>query len=243
MTKLNFSIYAFTSCGNCQNVKKGFDSNTIVGTALVDMYSKYGSLACSCRVFDEMPDKSLVSWSAMVAGYRLHGRGREAISILDGMKANSFVPDDGVFTSILSACSHARLVVKGREIFYKMQKEYNMKSALSYYSCMVDLLGRAGHFDEAYGIIRTMEVEPTSDRWAALLTASQLHKTVRLAQIAAQKVFDMNPKGVSSYICLSNPFAAEKRRDDVERVRAMVRRKALKKLPGHSFIELDNMVH
>ncbi|RVW58527.1 Pentatricopeptide repeat-containing protein, chloroplastic [Vitis vinifera] len=204
---------------------------------------RYGILACSRRVFDEMPDKSLVSWSAMVAGYGLHGRGREAISILDGMKANSVIPDNGVFTSILSACSHAGLVVEGKEIFYKMEKEYNVKPALSHYSCMVDLLGRAGHLDEAYVIIRTMEIKPTSDIWAALLTASRLHKNIKLAEISAQKVFDMNPKVVSSYICLSNIYAAEKRWDDVERVRAMVRRKGLKKSPGCSFIELDNMVH
>ncbi|KAM1015891.1 hypothetical protein FF2_044993 [Malus domestica] len=224
-------------------VKKGFGGNIFVGTALVDMYSKCGSLSCSRCVFDEMPVKNLVSWSAMVSGYGAHGRGEEAISCYHELVANNFTPDEGVLTSVLSACSHAGLVNEGKDIFNRMTVEYNVKPGLAHYSCLVDLLGRAGRIDEAYELIKTMQVEPSSDIWAALLSACRLHKNVKLAEIAAQNVFEMNPKGVGSYICLSNVYASEKRWDDVERVRAVVRRKGLKKPPGCSFVELDKMVH
>ncbi|XP_041005429.1 putative pentatricopeptide repeat-containing protein At3g11460, mitochondrial [Juglans microcarpa x Juglans regia] len=231
-----------TSVHSCL-VKKGFGMNTIMGTSLIDMYSKCGSLACSRRVFDEMPEKNLVSWSAMVMGYGIHGKGGEALSIFHAMIANNILPDDGVFTSVLSACSHAGLVNEGRQIFHQMFSEYNVKPTPAHYSCLVDLLGRAGHLDEAYELIKSMEVVPTSDIWAALLSACRLHQNVYLAEILEQKVFEMNPNGVGAYVCLSNIYAAKKRWDDVERVRAMVRRKGLKKPPGCSFVEVDKMVH
>ncbi|KAH0984159.1 hypothetical protein GBA52_011336 [Prunus armeniaca] len=224
-------------------VKKGFGANIIVGTALIDMYSKCGSLSCSRRVFDEIPRKNLVAWSAMISGYGAHGRGEEAISCYHELIANNFTPDEGVLTSVLSACSHAGLVNEGKHIFNRMTIEYNVKPALAHYSCLVDLLGRAGHVDEAYELIKTMEVKPSSDIWAALLSACRLHKNVKLAEVSAHKVFEMHPKGVGSYICLSNIYASEKRWDDVERVRAMVRSKGLKKPPGCSFVEVDKMVH
>ncbi|XP_059661038.1 putative pentatricopeptide repeat-containing protein At3g11460, mitochondrial [Cornus florida] len=224
-------------------VKTGFCANAMAGTALIDMYSKCGSLACSGRVFDEMPNKTLVSWSSMIAGCGFHGKAREALSVFHEMKANNIIPDEGVFTSVLSACSHAGLVNEGKEIFSSMTTEYNVKPALANYSCLVDLLGRAGRLDEAYEFIRKMDVKPTSDIWAALLSACRLHRNVELAEFCAQKVFEMNPKAVGSYICLSNVYAAEKRWDDVERVRALVRRKRLKKPPGCSFVEFDRMVH
>ncbi|KAK2650569.1 hypothetical protein Ddye_018058 [Dipteronia dyeriana] len=224
-------------------VKKGFNENNIVGTSLIDVYSKCGSLACSRNVFDEMPNKNLVSWSAMVSGYGIHGKGREAVSLFHEMVASDITPDEGVVTSVLSACSHAGLVIEGKEIFDRMAKDYNIKPGLAHYSCLVDLLGRAGQLDEAYKLIKTMEVNPTSDIWAALLSACRLHHNVELAEISSQKVFDMNPKAVGSYICLSNIYAAEKRWDDVERVRVMVRRKGFKKPPGCSFTELDNAIH
>ncbi|KAL6287421.1 hypothetical protein ACE6H2_011811 [Prunus campanulata] len=224
-------------------IKKGFGANIIVGTALIDMYSKCGSLSCSRRVFEEIPRKNLVSWSAMISGYGAHGQGEEAISCYHELVANNFTPDEGVLTSVLSACSHAGLVNEGKHIFNRMTIEYNVKPRLAHYSCLVDLLGRAGHVHEAYELIKTMEVKPSSDIWAALLSACRLHKNVKLAEVSAQKVFEMNPKGVGSYICLSNIYASEKRWDDVERVRAMVRSKGLKKPPGCSFVEVDKMVH
>lgn len=224
-------------------VKKGFGANIIVGTALIDMYSKCGSLSSSRRVFDEIPRKNLVSWSAMISGYGAHGQGEEAISCYHELVANNFTPDEGVLTSVLSACSHAGLVNEGKHIFNRMTIEYNVKPRLAHYSCLVDLLGRAGYVHEAYELIKTMEVKPSSDIWAALLSACRLHKNVKLAEVSAQKVFEMNPKGVGSYICLSNIYASEKRWDDVERVRAMVRSKGLKKPPGCSFVEVDKMVH
>lgn len=224
-------------------VKKGFGANVIVGSALIHMYSKCGSLFCSRCCFDDMPRKNLVSWSAMISGYGAHGRGEEAISCYRELIANKYTPDEGLLTSVLSACSHAGLVNDGKDIFNRMTREYKVKPALAHYSCLVDLLGRAGHLDEAYELIKTMEVEPSSDIWAALLSACRLHRNVKLAEISAHKIFEMNPKGVGSYICLSNIYAAEKRWDDVERVRAMMRRKGLKKPPGCTFVELDKMVH
>ncbi|KAF7140560.1 hypothetical protein RHSIM_Rhsim06G0156600 [Rhododendron simsii] len=224
-------------------IKQGFRAHSMVGTALIDSYSKCGDLACSRRVFYEMAEKTLVSWSAMVSGYGLHGMGREALSIFHDMMGIGITPDEGVFTSVLTACSHAGLVNEGKEIFHSMEKKYNVQPRLAHFSCLIDLLGRAGYLDEAYEFIKAMEIKPTCDMWASLLSASRLHKNVELAELSAQRVFEMNPKGVGSYVCLSNLYASENRWDDVEKVRALVRRKGLQKPPGFSFTELDKVVH
>lgn len=224
-------------------VKNGFGANTAVSTTLIDMYTKCGSLPCARRAFDEMPEKNLASWTVMVTGYGIHGRGREAISIFYEMLGKNIVPDEGILTSVLSACSHSGLLDEGKEIFYKMTREYNIEPGAAHYACLVDLLGRSGNLDEAYAIINDMKVKPNYDIWNALLSACRLYRNVKLAEISAQKLFEMNPKGVSSYVCLSNIYAAERRWNDVEKVRALVRRKRLRKPPGFSFVELHKMVH
>ncbi|KDP25879.1 hypothetical protein JCGZ_22909 [Jatropha curcas] len=223
--------------------KKGFAGITIVATALIDMYAKSGNLACSRNVFDETPVKNLICWSAMISGYGIHGMGREAISLFSEMIKHGIIPDEGVLTSVLSACSHTGMVAEGQEIFDRAIKDYNVKPVVAHYSCLVDLLGRAGQLDEAHKLIRTMEVNPSSDIWAALLNACRLHRNVELAEISAQKLFDISARKVGGYICLSNIYAAEKRWDDVERVRALMRERGLMKPPGCSFVELDKMVH
>lgn len=221
----------------------GFASNITVATALINTYSKCGSLYCSRKIFDEISNRNLVSWTAMIYGYGIHGRGKEAIALFYEMIENHITPDKGAFTSVLSACSHAGLVKEGKEIFSKVMGEFNLKPNLSHYSCMIDLLGRSGHLEEAYMLVNAMEIKPTSEIWAALLSACGLCKNIELAEISAQKYFEMKPKRVSSYICLSNIYAFKERWSDVERVRALLREQGLKKQAGCSFIELDKMVH
>ncbi|KAK4286233.1 hypothetical protein QN277_002819 [Acacia crassicarpa] len=224
-------------------VKNGFGANTAVSTALIDMYTKCGSLPSAHHAFDEMPERNLASWTVMVTGYGIHGMGKEAISIFHEMLGKNIIPDEGMFTSVLSACSHSGLVDKGKEIFYKVMREYNVEPEAAHYACLVDLLGRAGNLDEAYAIISYMKVKPNFDIWNSLLSACRLYHNVKLAEISAQKLFEMNPTGVSSYVCLSNIYAAERRWNDVEKVRALVRRKRLRKPPGYSFVELNKRVH
>ncbi|KAL8088097.1 putative pentatricopeptide repeat-containing protein At3g11460, mitochondrial [Apium graveolens] len=222
--------------------KLGFGTNVMVGTALIDMYSKCGNMLCSEFVFNEMPNKNMVSWSAMITAYGLCGKGKEALSTFHEMKG-SIIPDEGVFASVLSACSHSGLVSEGKEIFYSMGKEYNCEPLQSHYSCMIDLLGRAGYLNEAYQLIQKIEVQPTSDMWVALLSACRIYKNIELAEISAHKIIEMNPNDVSSYIALSNIYAIKKKWDDVERVRSTVREKKLQKEPGCSFVEVNKVFY
>ncbi|XP_077220250.1 pentatricopeptide repeat-containing protein At3g12770-like isoform X2 [Tasmannia lanceolata] len=233
----------FGMCAHAYIARNGFARDIMVGTSLVDMYTKCGSLGCSRQVFDEMSERNLVSWSVMIAGYGLHGRGREAVASFKEMKGEGILPDEVTFTSVLSACSHAGLLDEGREIFLQMRTEYTLSPKVEHYSCMVDLLGRAGLIDEAYELLRNMEVEPNADVWAALLSACRVHHNVKLSEIAAQNAFVLRPEGIGLYISLSNIYAMEKRWDDVEMVRAIVRRKGLKKEPGCSFIEFNKSIH
>ncbi|XP_039130403.1 pentatricopeptide repeat-containing protein At3g26782, mitochondrial-like [Dioscorea cayenensis subsp. rotundata] len=224
-------------------IKRGFDKEIIVGTALIDMYAKCGSLACSCHAFDEMESKNLISWSAMVSGYGLHGKGKEAISCFTEMKLKGLRPDRVAFTSVLSACSHCGLVNEGKELFNQMSDENSIKPSIEHYSCMVDLLGRAGQLDEAYKLIMDMDIRPNADVWAALLSACHTHRNVELAEIAALHVCHLNPKRISPYVTLSNIYAVENRWTDVDRVRKAARRNGLRKPPGYSFVELNTEIH
>ncbi|KAL2938463.1 Pentatricopeptide repeat-containing protein DOT4 chloroplastic, partial [Bienertia sinuspersici] len=218
-------------------VQKGFGSSNMAATALIGMYSQCGRLSCSQRLFGEISEKTLVSWTAMITAFGHHGKGSEAISYFDQMIASGIVPDEGAFTSILTACSHAGLVEDGRDIFVQIQLSYNMKPALAHYACLVDLLSRAGHLEEAYEVIKNMEVDPTVDIWVSLLSGCRLHGNVSLAEVAAQNVVKENPDRASGYISLSHAYADEKRWKDVEKLRGIAQGKGLAMPRGCSFVE------
>ena len=84
-----------------------------MGTALIDMYAKCGSIKDARLVFDQMSEKDVVSWTAMISGYSIHGHGEDALTLFYQMQHAGLKPDHITFTAVLSACSHAGLIVEG----------------------------------------------------------------------------------------------------------------------------------
>ncbi|PWA57532.1 tetratricopeptide repeat (TPR)-like superfamily protein [Artemisia annua] len=91
-------------------VTNGVPKDTYVYTALLDMYAKCGELWMAQSVFDSMPYKSVVSWSAMIDAYGMHGLVDKASMVFNRMMESKIKPNEITFMNILSACSHAGYV-------------------------------------------------------------------------------------------------------------------------------------
>eukprot|EP01018_Ginkgo_biloba_P015982 Gb_28612 [translate_table: standard] len=226
-----------------QIFKTGFDSDVFVGSALVDMYGKSGNINDACQVFNEMPERNVVSWNAMIAGCAQHGRGNEALQLFEQMQCDGIEPNYITFVCVLSACSHAGLVEKGRFYFDSMNRHHGIIPGAEHYACMVDLLGRAGCLDEAEEFIKETPFEPTASMWGALLGACRVHGNMELGKRAAEHVFELDPQDSGTHVLLSNIYAAGGRWDDVAKVRNMMKNIGMKKEPGCSWIEVRNRVH
>ncbi|PKI48730.1 hypothetical protein CRG98_030871 [Punica granatum] len=108
---------------------------------------------------------------------------------------------------------------------------------------MVDLLGRAGRVDEAYGFIKKMPVEPNERVWGALLSACRVHSNTDIGVKAADNLFQLVPEQSGYYVLLSNIYAKAGRWREVTNIRSLMKRKGIKKTPGISNVELGNKVH
>jgi len=147
------------------------------------------------------------------------------------------------FVSLLSACSHAGLVEEGRHFFNSMRKEHGITPQVEHYSCMVDLLGRAGFLDEAEEFIRRMPIEPNLAVWGALLGACRIHGNIQLGGRVAEQLLQLKAQDNATYVLLSNIYAALGRWDGVAKVRKLIKDKGLKKQAGCSWIEVKNCLH
>eukprot|EP01018_Ginkgo_biloba_P018625 Gb_23678 [translate_table: standard] len=224
-------------------VRRGFESDVIVGTALIDMYVKCGSVEIARHMFDKMPERNVFTWSAMIVGYGMNGYGKDALELFGQMLQTGMKPNDITFIGVLYACSHAGLVNEGWQYFDCTRRDYGITPSEEHYACMVDLLGRAGHLEKARVFIENMPVEPGPSVWGALLGACRIHCNTELGEHVAERLFELQPENTGFYVLLSNIYAAAGRWDDVERVRAMMRDRGLKKPPGLSLIEVDNRIH
>ncbi|WCJ43034.1 Pentatricopeptide repeat-containing protein At1g09190 [Euphorbia peplus] len=207
-----------------------------VGNALLDFYSKCGMLEAAIGVFNKMPRKNLVSWNSMISAMAFNGKGELGVDLFEEMINEGISPNDATFIGVLSCCSHAGLVEKGRNLFASMTENHKIEPKLEHYGCMVDVLGRCGCVKEAYDLIRRMPGEPNASLWGALLSACRTHGETELAELAMEELVKLEPCNSGTYVLLSNAYAEEGRWDEVEKVRAMMKERSVKKTPGQSAV-------
>lgn len=224
-------------------VTHGFDDQMFVGAALLDLYSKCGSLDNAIRVFDRMGDKDVVVWSSMIAGYGIHGRGGKAIQMFNQMIGSLLKPNHVTFVSLLSACSHAGLIDEGIDFFNRMVEFYGLVPSSEHYCIMVDLLGRKGQLKKAAKLIQGMPIPANPHVWGALLGASHIHGNVELGEFTAKNLFALDPSHGGYYVLLSNIYAVNGKWDKVAEVRSLMKEKGVRGTPGCSSIEVGNIVN
>ncbi|XP_073010648.1 pentatricopeptide repeat-containing protein OGR1, mitochondrial-like [Typha latifolia] len=219
---------------------RGFVADVRVSNALIDMYSKCGSVDHAVDAFRSIkePDRTLVSYNTVLLALSMHGRSRDALNMLDEMPS-TLQPDAVTYLAVLCGCTHAGLVDDGLRVFRSMRVQPNMK----HYGAVVDLLGRAGRLDEAHETILSMPFAPDAVLWQTLLGACKTYGDVTLAELAASKLAELGSNVDGDYVLLSNVYAAKARWADVGRVRDTMRTNDVRKIPGFSYTEIDGVVH
>ncbi|KAJ6678350.1 PENTATRICOPEPTIDE REPEAT-CONTAINING PROTEIN [Salix viminalis] len=191
-----------------------------VGTSLIDMYSKCGSLEDARLIFERISNKDVVAWNSMVVGYAMHGFSQDALRLFKDMCMIGYHPTDITFIGVLNACGHAGLVSEGWKFFFSMKDEYGIEPKVEHYGCMVNLLGRAGQLEEAYELVKNMDIEQDPVLWGTLLGS-------------LQAPWQHCPGRANCGVSSGNW-------EGVARVRTLMKESGVEKEPGCSSVEVNN---
>eukprot|EP01018_Ginkgo_biloba_P019473 Gb_00852 [translate_table: standard] len=164
------------ACGNLSSLKhgkevhqeiirRGFQFDVFVGSALVDMYIKCRVIDDALKVFDKMPERNVVSWTAMIAGYAQSGHVDEALRLFEEM------PERNVFswTAMVAGYAQNGHVEEALELFQKMPE----RPVVSW-NAMIAGYAQNGYFNETLNLFRKMQlatVKPDSVTFASILPA------------------------------------------------------------------------
>lgn len=227
---------------NCLS-KNGFQLNIAVGNALIDMYAKCGNIQTASTVFGDTKEKDILTWTVMIWGWAIHGGFQQAIQCFKEMMYSGLKPDEVVFLALLTACTHAGQVNLGLNFFDSMRLDYSIEPTIKHYALIVDLLGRAARLGEAMNLIQRMPITPDFVIWGTLFSACRAHNNIKMAELVAEKLLELEPKHPGSYVFLSNAYAAVGRWEDVERVRLLMQSRGVGKDPGWSYMEIGGRVN
>jgi pentatricopeptide repeat protein len=203
--------------------------DTVLGTALVDMYAKCGELGRAEQVFDELLVRDVPTWNAMIRGYAEQGHGEQALKrfsqMLEDEDQPHLSPDVVTFLCVLTACCRSSLVHEGERCFESMSNVYGITPQVEHYTCMVELFGRAGCFDKALDVIEKMPVRDDYPLWLSLLTSCELWGNVSVGRLSFDEAIRIDRSNGSAYACMIRLYVNACMYDEARLIKVMESRK------------------
>ncbi|XP_038990197.1 pentatricopeptide repeat-containing protein At3g53360, mitochondrial isoform X1 [Phoenix dactylifera] len=167
-------------------IKMGLGSDLVLSNHLINMYAKCNNFKAAHKVFDEMPNRNLVSWSAMIAGYDQSGNPLMALNLFARMQ---LLPNEYIYASVLSACASILALNQGKQVHaHSLKSGYDNVSFV--FNSLMSMYMKCGCFDDAFIIFSSVS-EPNSISYNAMITgfaeSSQLEKGLELFRLMNQR--------------------------------------------------------
>ncbi|KAM0927377.1 hypothetical protein ACQ4PT_002846 [Festuca glaucescens] len=197
-------------------IRHTLEQDLSVANALIEMYSRKNELGHALCVFESMTVKDLVSWNAIISAHR---QDFGVLTMFRRMVDSGVQPDETTFTVVLSACENLGFVEDGTRLFSEMESKYITRPTLEHYTSVVNMLGKAGMVNEAYEfMLKRTHLSSEPRVLMALLHACSVHGNVRIGEIAAKKLFDLEPDNVHNFDTLLKMYKNTGRLEEVERM-------------------------
>ncbi|KAJ3685761.1 hypothetical protein LUZ61_014925 [Rhynchospora tenuis] len=215
--------FQLTKLFHVYGLKLGFDQFVPVRNALITAYGKCGCVEFSCQVFQEISNRNVVSWNAMILSYGINGEGNKALELFLNMRNLGFEPDNITYLNVFMACSHNGLVHEGLNLLKNMamDKEIgeHIKLGGEHITCVVDLLSRAGYLVQARNLANHAREKGSVNTWKALLGGSFLHNDPQVMKEAGKEILLRDKCDFANFVLVSNAYASVGKFESVENLR------------------------
>ncbi|KAF9608515.1 hypothetical protein IFM89_009881 [Coptis chinensis] len=148
-------------------VRSGLDSDTVVWSALSDMYGKCGSIDEARYIFDRMLDRDVVTWTAMIGRYFEEGRRKEGFELFSELLRSGIRPNDFTFAAVLNACSSQASEDVGKQIHGYMMRTGSDPFSFAA-SALVHMYSKCGNVEIAKRVFKGLP-QPDLVSWTSLI--------------------------------------------------------------------------
>ncbi|KAL2328183.1 hypothetical protein Fmac_021610 [Flemingia macrophylla] len=209
-----------------------------VGTSLINLYGKMGCLSDVENVFRIMVVREVCTWNAMISSLASNGREKEALEMFEQIKLQGLKPNSITYVAVLTACARGKFVREGLDLFRSMWQDFRIEPIMKHYGCVIDLLGRSGHIQEAAEIIRNMPFQPDASVLGAFLGACRIHGAIKLGEEIGKKALKLQTQHCGQYVLLSSMNAEKERWDHAADLRREIMEAGIQKIPAYSMVHL-----
>eukprot|EP01018_Ginkgo_biloba_P034481 Gb_05488 [translate_table: standard] len=154
-------------------ITTGFESNVVVGSSLTDMYAKCGSMENAHKVFVNMPERNVVSWTAMILGYSQNGHGEVALKLFCQMLCTGLTPDQFTFVIVLSACASLAALEHGKQVHAHIIR-FKLESNVFVSNALITMYAKSGSVEDAFLVFDKMS-ERDVISWNSMIAGYAQH--------------------------------------------------------------------
>lgn len=151
-------------------VKIGLLCDVFVGTSLLHFYGTYGLVSKSRKLFEEMPDKNVVTWTSLIVGHSNNGDLGEVMSIYKRMRLEGVCCNDNTFAIVISTCGMLEDELLGHQVLGHVMK-LGLENSVSVANSLISMYGGCGNVDEAFYVFDHMD-ERDIISWNSIISAS-----------------------------------------------------------------------
>ncbi|EPS60114.1 hypothetical protein M569_14690 [Genlisea aurea] len=161
-------------------IASGFGGNLHVQTSLLNFYTKRENTEMARKVFDEMSDRNVVAWSAMIGGYARVGKVNEALELFREMQKDGVMPDEMAMVGAISACAVSGGALESGEWLHAFIYKNEMKKDLEVSTALVNMYAKCGCIDKAKQVFDSMPVKDAK-AWSSMIVGYSIHGLVKQA--------------------------------------------------------------
>lgn len=169
----SLSAQAQGKCNHVVIINREFESDVVMGTALINMYDKCGSVLDAFKVFNKMQERDVVSWNSMISAYAQHGHNKEACELYCKMHEEGVKPNQVTFISMLGACAISGALVQARDIHDSIEKA-GFESNVILGTALIDMYGKHAELEDASRVFGKLHGRNVVS-WTAIISAYAQH--------------------------------------------------------------------
>ncbi|XP_027339392.1 pentatricopeptide repeat-containing protein At2g13600 [Abrus precatorius] len=171
--------------------KSRYSSDVYIGSALVDMYSKCGVVACAQRAFDGMLVRNIVSWNSLITCYEQNGPAGKALEVFVGMMHSGIEPDEITLASVVSACASLSAIREGLQIHARVMKWDKFRNDLVLGNALVDMYAKCSRVNEARLVFDRMPFRDVVSE-TSMVSGYARAASVKAARLMFSKMMERN---------------------------------------------------
>ncbi|KAL5841652.1 hypothetical protein ACOSQ3_012255 [Xanthoceras sorbifolium] len=185
-------------------LSSGYDLDLHVQAALVSFYAKAGDLGVARKIFDKMPERTVVAWNSIISAYEQNGFAKEAIGLFYLMRDSGVQPDSATCVIVLAACAQLGDIGLGRWVHeYVAGQDFDV-NVVQLGTSLINMYARCGHVGKAREVFDSMR-ESNVVAWTAMISGYGMHGSGRLVFASMKQEYGLVP-GVEHHVCMVDMF-------------------------------------